>query len=156
MYGQYRQLPVQSSRQRGILLYPYRLGAGDSVPTIGELAVYQIESLITAYAEKNDKNTFMQKLLLGNYTEVEAFNQAKKTACQLHLQPGGLSCGNPPEKDEHALATIKNIFSARTKDFITSIDDTGSSWYMSFLPPKQKKIWKTSRLCWLTCWEQKP
>ena len=32
-------------------------GSGDSVPTIGELAVYQIESLITAYAEKNDKNT---------------------------------------------------------------------------------------------------
>ena len=28
-------------------------------------------------------------------------------------------------KDENALATIRNIFSARTRDFITAIDDTG-------------------------------
>ena len=39
-------------------------GSGESMPTIGELAVCQIQSLLEAYAEKNDKNTFMQKLLL--------------------------------------------------------------------------------------------
>ena len=100
-------------------------GSGDSVPTIGELAVYQIESLITAYAEKNDKNTFMQKLLLGNYTEVEAFNQAKKLRVSSTSSRAVFLVVSCQEKDEHALATIKNIFSARTKDFITSIDDTG-------------------------------
>lgn len=100
-------------------------GSGDSVPTIGELAVYQIESLITAYAEKNDKNTFMQKLLLGNYTEVEAFNQAKKLRVSSTSSRAVFLVETRQEKDEHALATIKNIFSARTKDFITSIDDTG-------------------------------
>lgn len=100
-------------------------GSGDSVPTIGELAVYQIESLITAYAEKNDKNTFMQKLLLGNYTEVEAFNQAKKMRVSSTSSRAVFLVETRQEKDEHALATIKNIFSARTKDFITSIDDTG-------------------------------
>lgn len=100
-------------------------GSGDSVPTIGELAVYQIESLITAYAEKNDKNMFMQKLLLGNYTEVEAFNQAKKLRVSSTSSRAVFLVETRQEKDEHALATIKNIFSARTKDFITSIDDTG-------------------------------
>ena len=100
-------------------------GSGDSVPTIGELAVYQIESLITAYAEKNDKNTFMQKLLQGNYTEVEAFNQAKKLRVSSTSSRAVFLVETRQEKDEHALATIKNIFSARTKDFITSIDDTG-------------------------------
>lgn len=100
-------------------------GSGDSVPTIGELAVYQIESLITAYAEKNDKNTFMQKLLLGNYTEVEAFNQAKKLRVSSTSSRAVFLVETRQEKDEHALATIKNLFSARTKDFITSIDDTG-------------------------------
>lgn len=100
-------------------------GSGDSVPTVGELAVYQIESLITAYAEKNDKNTFMQKLLLGNYTEVEAFNQAKKLRVSSTSSRAVFLVETRQEKDEHALATIKNIFSARTKDFITSIDDTG-------------------------------
>ena len=100
-------------------------GSGDSVPTIGELAVYQIESLITAYAEKNDKNTFMQKLLLGNYTAVEAFNQAKKLRVSSTSSRAVFLVETRQEKDEHALATIKNIFSARAKDFITSIDDTG-------------------------------
>ena len=46
--------------------------------TIGELAVCQIESLLTAYMEKSDKNVFMQNLLLGSYSEVDAFNRAKK------------------------------------------------------------------------------
>src|SRR5699024_201985 len=100
-------------------------GSSDSVSTIGELAVYQIESLITAYAEKNDKNTFMQKLLLGNYTEVAAFNQAKKLRVSSTSSRAVFLVETRQEKDEHALATIKNIFSARTKDFITSIDDTG-------------------------------
>ena len=46
-------------------------GSEDSVSTIGELAVCQIESILESYAEKNDKNAFMQKLLLGDYTDVE-------------------------------------------------------------------------------------
>ena len=53
-------------------------GSEDSVSTIGELAVCQIESILESYAEKNDKNAFMQKLLLGDYTDVEAFNRARK------------------------------------------------------------------------------
>ena len=53
-------------------------GSGESVPTIGQLAVCQVQSLLEAYAEKNDKNTFMQKLLLGTYGEIEAFNRANK------------------------------------------------------------------------------
>ena len=98
-------------------------GSGESMPTIGELAVCQIQSLLEAYAEKNDKNTFMQKLLLGNYSEVDAFNRAKK----LHISPSSQRAVFVVEtrqaRDEHALATIRNIFSARTKDFITSVDD---------------------------------
>nr|WP_294661999.1 helix-turn-helix domain-containing protein [uncultured Blautia sp.] len=100
-------------------------GTGDSVSTIGELAVCQIQSLLEAYSEKNDKNTFMQKLLLGSYTEVEAFNRARK----LHISP---SCKRAvflvetrQTGDEHALTMVRNIFSARTHDFITAIDDNG-------------------------------
>ena len=77
-------------------------GSGEQASTIGELAVCQVESLLTAYTEKTDKNSFMQNLLLDRYSQVEA----------LH-------------KDENALATIRNIFSARTRDFITALDDSG-------------------------------
>ena len=100
-------------------------GTGDSVSTIGELAVCQIESILESYAEKNDKNAFMQKLLLGNYTDVEAFNRARKLHISSSARRAVFLVETRQSKDEHALATIKNIFSARTHDFITSIDDRG-------------------------------
>ena len=100
-------------------------GTGDSVSTIGELAVCQIESILESYAEKNDKNAFMQKLLLGDYTDVEAFNRARKLHISSSARRAVFLVETRQSKDEHALATIKNIFSARTHDFITSIDDRG-------------------------------
>lgn len=100
-------------------------GSGESVPTIGELAVCQIQSLLTAYAEKSDKNTFMQNLLLGSYSQVDAFNRAKKLHITTSVRRAVFLVETKQNKDENALATIRNIFSARTKDFITAIDDTG-------------------------------
>ena len=100
-------------------------GTGDSVSTIGELAVCQIESILESYAEKNDKNAFMQKLLLGDYSDVEAFNRARKLHISSSARRSVFLVETRQSKDEHALATIKNIFSARTHDFITSIDDRG-------------------------------
>ena len=70
-------------------------GSEDSVSTIGELAVCQIESILESYAEKNDKNAFMQKLLLGNYTDVEAFNRATQASYFFQLQ-GELSFSLKP------------------------------------------------------------
>lgn len=100
-------------------------GSGENVSTIGELAVCQIRSLIEAYSEKNDKNTFMQKLLLGTYTEVEAFNRARKLHISPTCQRAVFLVETRQTGDEHALAMIRNIFSARTHDFITAIDDSG-------------------------------
>ena len=53
-------------------------GKAESTATIGELAVCQVQSLLAAYAEKSDKNTFMQNLLLDRYSQVEAFNKAAR------------------------------------------------------------------------------
>ena len=72
-----------------------------------------------------DKNSFMQKLLLGNYTEVEAFNRARKLHISTTARRAVFLVTTRQSQDEHALATIKNIFSARTHDFITAIDDSG-------------------------------
>ncbi len=58
-------------------------GSGEQASTIGELAVCQVESLLTAYTEKTDKNSFMQNLLLDRYSQVEAFNKAARL--HMHL-----------------------------------------------------------------------
>ena len=100
-------------------------GSGEQASTIGELAVCQVESLLTAYTEKTDKNSFMQNLLLERYSQVEAFNKAAR----LHITPSARRAvflvETKQHKDENALATIRNIFSARTRDFITALDDSG-------------------------------
>jgi carbohydrate diacid regulator len=100
-------------------------GSKDDLATIGELAVCQIRTLLTAYAEKSDKNVFMQNLLLGKYSEVEAFNQARKMRISTTAKRAVFLVETRQNKDSHALATIRNIFSARTRDFITAIDETG-------------------------------
>ena len=99
-------------------------GSEDSVSTIGELAVCQIESLLTAYTEKSDKNVFMQNLLLGSYSEVDAFNRAKKLHIATTVRRAVFLVETKQSKDENALATIRNIFAAKTRDFITAIDDS--------------------------------
>ena len=100
-------------------------GFGDSASTIGELAVCQIESLLSAYAEKTDKNSFMQNLLLDRYSQVEAFNKAAKLHISPSVRRAVFLVETKQHKDESALATIRNIFSARTRDFITALDDSG-------------------------------
>ena len=100
-------------------------GSTDSASTIGELAVCQVESLLTAYAEKTDKNSFMQNLLLERYSQVEAFNKAARLHIAPSVRRAVFLVETKQHKDENALATIRNIFSARTRDFITALDDSG-------------------------------
>lgn len=107
---------------------PYILivwGSSETTATIGELAVCQIQSILEGFSEKNDKNTFMQKLLLGRYTEIEAFNRARKLRISSTARRAVFMVETRQASDEHALTTIKNIFSARTHDFITAIDNSG-------------------------------
>lgn len=114
---------VSDSRDSAYLLILW--GNPEAVSTIGQLAVCQVQSLLDAYAEKSDKNTFMQNLLLGAYTEVDAFNRAKKLHIATSSRRAIFLVETKQAKDENALATIRNIFSSRTKDFITAIDDSG-------------------------------
>ncbi len=50
---------------------------------------------------------------------------AKKLHIATSVQRAVFLVETKQTKDENALATIRNIFSARTRDFITAIDDTG-------------------------------
>ena len=114
---------LNNAPQSNMLLIVW--GSGEQASTIGELAVCQVESLLTAYTEKTDKNSFMHNLLLNRYAQVEAFNKAAR----LHITPTARRAvflvETKQHKDENALATIRNIFSARTRDFITALDDSG-------------------------------
>lgn len=76
----------------------------------------------------------MQNLLLGRYTEMESFNRAKKLHISTSVRRAIFMVETKQQKDESAVATIRNIFSARTKDFITAIDDSGIIIIRELLP----------------------
>ena len=67
----------------------------------------------------------MQNLLLDRYSQVEAFNKAAKLHISPSVRRAVFLVETKQHKDESALATIRNIFSARTRDFITALDDSG-------------------------------
>ena len=98
-------------------------GKGETASTIGELAVCQIHSLFTAYAEKNDKNTFMQNLLLGTYSEVDAFNRAKKLHIDADVRRAVMILELQQEKDHSVMESVKSFFGGKSKDFITAVDE---------------------------------
>lgn len=132
---QFREDPALCISNRSCSIYKLNGASGDmlltvwastdSASTIGELAVCQVESLLTAYAEKTDKNSFMQNLLLDHYSQVEAFNKAARLHIAPSVRRAVFLVETKQHKDENALATIRNIFSARTRDFITALDDSG-------------------------------
>ena len=55
----------------------------------------------------------MQNLLLGSYSEVDAFNRAKKLHIATTVRRAVFLVETKQSKDENALATIRNIFAAK-------------------------------------------
>ena len=78
-------------------------GDTDSTYMVGKLASFQIQNLLVAYKERSDKDNFIKNLLLDNLLLVDIYNRAKK--------------------DNNALETVRNIFSVKTRDFITAVDE---------------------------------
>lgn len=98
-------------------------GRGEETATIGQLAVCQVKTLLTAYADKNDKNTYFQKLLRGQYTETEVYGLARKLHVTADSRRIILLVETGQNREDGILSLIRNLFSAQTGDFVTELDD---------------------------------
>ena len=98
-------------------------GSHEDAYMIGKVAVSQIQNLIIAYRERFDKNNFIQNLLLDNLLLVDIYNRAKKLHIEIEARRVVYIIETKYEKDSTALETIKGLFAAKTKDFITAIDE---------------------------------
>ena len=96
-------------------------GKHPSVTTIGELAVCQVESLISACTTRDDRNSFVRELLEGLIPAGQLLSRAKK----LHINPDAervvLLLQVPQGDDEVVLLTIRNFLLA-SRDFVTVVD----------------------------------
>lgn len=98
-------------------------GASDDVYMIGKVAVCQVQNLIIAYKERFDKNNFIQNLILDNLLLVDIYNRAKKLHIEIEARRVVFMIETKNEKDNSALETVKNIFTAKSKDFVTAVDE---------------------------------
>ena len=98
-------------------------GETDDVYMVGKMAAFQIQNLLIAYKERFDKDTFIKNLLLDNLLLVDIYNRAKK----LHIETDVKRCvfiiETQSDKDNNAFSTVRGIFSAKSKDFITAVDE---------------------------------
>ena len=98
-------------------------GETDDEYMIGKIAAFQIQNLLVAYKERFDKDNFIKNLLLDNLLLVDIYNRAKKLHIETDVRRVVFIIETQHEKDNNALETVKSIFSAKTKDFITAVDE---------------------------------
>ena len=108
----------------GILAYILLAkGGSDDVYMVGKLAAFQIQNLLVAYKERFDKDNFIKNLLLDNLLLVDIYNRAKKLHIETNVKRVVFLIETKNEKDTNALETMRSLFSTKTKDFITAVDE---------------------------------
>ncbi|MEG2870569.1 MAG: helix-turn-helix domain-containing protein [Clostridium sp.] len=98
-------------------------GGSDDVYMIGKMAAFQIQNLLVAYKERFDKDNFIKNLLLDNLLLVDIYNRAKKLHIETNVKRVVFIVETQHEKDVNALETVRSLFSTKTKDFITAVDE---------------------------------
>lgn len=98
-------------------------GGSDDVYMVGKMAAFQVQNLLVAYKERFDKDNFIKNLLLDNLLLVDIYNRAKKLHIETNVKRIVFIIETQHEKDVNALETVRSLFSTKTKDFITAVDD---------------------------------
>ncbi len=98
-------------------------GGGEDVHVMGKVAVNQIESLIEAYRERMDRNTFVQNLLLDNLLLVDIYNRARKLHIEAEVRRVVYVIEADSDADGMSMEVLKSIVSGNGRDFVTAVDE---------------------------------
>ena len=99
------------------------MGEDDETYMVGKLAAFQVQSLIVAYKERFDKDSFIKNLLLDNLLLVDIYNRAKKLHIEADVRRVVMILEMQQEKDHSYVESIKSIFGGKSKDFTTAVDE---------------------------------
>ena len=99
------------------------LDAGEDVYTLGKLVVFQIQSLLTAYKERFNKDNFIKNLLLDNLLLVDIHNRAKKLHIEVDVRRVVFILETNQDKDYGSLENVKSLLGGKNGDFVTAVDE---------------------------------
>ena len=100
-------------------------GEDEEAYKVGKIAAFQIQSLLTAYKERFDKDNFIKNLLLDNLLLVDIYMRAKKLRIDNNVKRVVYLVESKNDKDTNAsvMEIIRSIYPVKTKDFITAVDE---------------------------------
>lgn len=90
---------------------------------IGKITTFQIQSLLVAYKERYDKDNFIKNLLLDNLLLVDIYSRAKKLHIENNVKRIVFLIETNIDKEMNIVEMVRNIFPAKTKDFVTAVDE---------------------------------
>lgn len=95
----------------------------DNALMISKFVASQLQNLMNAYKDKLDKHVFIQNLLMDNLLPVDVYNRAKKLHINAESRRIVFMIETKHEKDNSALETVRSLFAAKPKDFVTAVDE---------------------------------
>jgi len=98
-------------------------GEDEDAYMVGKLAAFQLQSLIVAYKERFDKDSFIKNLLLDNLLLVDIYNRAKKLHIDADVRRVVMILELAQEREHSSIESIKSLFGGKSKDFITAVDE---------------------------------
>ena len=98
-------------------------GASEEAYTIGRMAVFQLQTLLTAYKEKFDRDNFIKNLLLDNLLLIDIYNQARKLHVDVDAQRIVYILECPAERDPGVQAAVAQALGNSSENFITAVDE---------------------------------
>lgn len=98
-------------------------GDSDDVFMVGKMACFHIQNLLVAYKERFDKDNFIKNLLLDNLLLVDIYNRAKKLRIETEVKRVVYIVEINKEKDSDELEKIRGLFTGKTRDFVTAVDE---------------------------------
>ncbi len=117
----YQFFKIYDKYQPEYLLIAY--GDGKETKKVGEIAVFQIQSLLVAYRERFDSDNFFKSLLLDNLLLVDIYNRAKKLHIDTDVKRVIFIIEMPEGKEASILEKVRDILGSKSKDFITAVDE---------------------------------
>lgn len=98
-------------------------GDSDDVYMVGKIASFQTQNLLVAYKERFDKDNFIKNLLLDNLLLVDIYNRSKKLHIETDMRRIVFIIETNIDRDVNALEIVRTIYSSKSKDFITAVDE---------------------------------
>ena len=94
----------------------------------GQLAAFNLQTLLTAYKERYDKDNFIKNLLLDNLLLVDIYSRSKKMHIEnnvkriVYLISAELD-ENTADGNIVSVEMIRELFPKRNRDFVTAVDE---------------------------------